>query len=72
MCVNENWGEADGEKEAKLILLDLIANYLAICCQVIMYHLYDSVLIRCVQIMQTPCAFKLGRMFKKIILAILA
>lgn len=55
--------EGNGDKKAKLLLLDLIANHLAICCQIIMYHFYDSVLIRCARIMQTSCAFNTGRMF---------
>lgn len=61
--INENQEVGNREKEAKLLLFDLIANHLAICCQIIMYHLYDSVLIRCARIMQTPCAFNIGRMF---------
>lgn len=57
-------GGGDGEKEAKLLLLDLIANHLAICCQIIMYHLYDAVLVRCARIMQTPCLSTLVECFK--------
>lgn len=65
MDINENLGGGgfNGEKEAELLLLDLIANHLAICCQIIMYPLYDSVLMRCAGIMQTSCAFNIGRMF---------
>jgi len=62
MDINENLVGGNGEKEVKLLLLGLIANHLVICCQ-IMYHLYDSVLIRCALITQTPCAFNTGRMF---------
>lgn len=48
MNINENRGEGNGKEAAELLLLDLIANHLAICSQIIIiYHLYDSVLIRC-------------------------